>query len=178
MLCPNRSCQYLQRYGTPAEWPGGTHSCAACGTRLEEERTAEAGEPEYSGLVVIAEFGETHEAHLAKGRLEAEGVMARVAGEHLASLNAMFSDTDGLIRLEVAPQDVERAVEILEQDHSGTISDEDVGVAPQPPATTVCPRCGSASVVEDEPRRGSIIGIILAALRGRRKQCFTCGHRF
>ena len=102
-----------------------------------------------------------------------------VANAYEEEIFSVFElDTGGLIRLEVAPQDVERAVEILEQDHSGTISDEDVGVAPPPPATTVCPRCGSASVVEDEPRRGSIIGIILAALRGRRKQCFTCGHRF
>lgn len=177
MHCPNRSCQYLRRYGTPAEMPDGTRACPACGARLEEERSAGGAEREAARRVVVAEFGEPHEAHLAKGRLEAEGVMARVAGEHLASLNAMFSDTGGLIRLEVAPPDVERAIDILAQDHSGTISDEQVEVAPHPPPVTICPRCGSASVVEDEPP-GSLIGLLLAALRGRRERCFTCGHRF
>jgi hypothetical protein len=178
MICPNRSCQYLERYGAPAEWPDGTRACPACGARLEEETPAETGEPESMRLVAIAEFGEPHEAHLAKGRLEAEGVAARVAGEHLASLNALFADTGGVIRLEVAPADVDRAIEILDCDHSRTIADEVGEAPPQPPAAAVCPRCDSASVVEEEPAGGTILGALLAALRGRRNRCFTCGHRW
>jgi len=178
MICSNRSCPYLQRYGAPAEWPDGTRSCPACGARLEAEREAQSGDKEYARLVTVGEFGEPHEAHLAKGRLEAEGVPACVAGEHLANLHAMFTDTDGLIRLQVAPQDVERALGILGQDHSGTIGDAGAEAAPPPAVMDTCPRCGSASVVVEERAGEGIFGLLLEALRGRRHRCFTCGHRF
>ena len=176
MICPNRSCQYLQRYGAPAEWPDGTRSCPACGARLEAERAAQTGDAEYVRLVAVAEFGEAHEAHLARGRLEAEGVMACVAGEHLANLHAMFTDTDRLIRLQVAPQDVDRALAILGRDHSGTIDEAGDEAAP-PAVMAICPRCRSASVVAEEREGGGILGLLLAALRGRRQRCLSCGHR-
>lgn len=193
MICPNRSCLYLQRYGVPAEWPDGTRSCPACGVPLETERDAAGEEREYARPVVVAEFDGPHEAYLAKGRLEAEGVEAWVAGEHLANLHAMFSDTAGLIRLQVSPEDVDRALGILDRDHAAAIGDAGDGAAPPPAATTraapmragtapaatpVCPHCGSAAVVEGAVAGGRLARLLLQALRGRRHSCITCGHRW
>lgn len=185
MICPNRSCQYLRRYGARAEWPRGTRSCPACGVRLENDPVEVKGEPESVHLVAIAEFGEPHEAHLAKGRLEAEGVPACIAGEHLASMNATFADTGGLIRIEVAPEEAERALAILGRDHSDMFVDEGSEAAMRPPATTrapattsVCPCCGSASVFEEERAGGAFLGALLRALSGRSSRCFTCGQRW
>lgn len=179
MICRNRSCVYLRRYGARAEWPRGTRSCPACGALLENDSPVDRGGSEPVRLVAIAGFGEPHEAHLAKGRLEAEGVPAFIAGEHLAGMNATFADTGGLIRLEVAPEAAEQALAILDRDHSSMFVDEDSGAAMRSSATTsLCPCCGSASIVEEERAGGAILKVLLEALSGRRRRCFTCGHRW
>lgn len=178
MICPNRSCQHLKRYGVPADLPLGTRSCPACGGRLEEEPAAGPGDQECVRLVAIVEFGEPHAAYLAKGRLEAEGVTARVAGEHVASLNAMFANTGGLIRLEVAPDDVDRAIEILGRDHREAIPPEAGERPPSEAAPAVCPRCSSASVVEEKRGGGTLLGAVMALWRGPGARCLTCGHRW
>ena len=181
MICPNPACPHLGRYGAPAELPDGTRACPACGGALARRFSPDTDDLEPGRLITVARFGEPCAAHLARGRLESEGVPARVIGEHLATLSAIFTDTGGLIRLEVPSQEVGRAVEILRRDHAGAAAaGEDAGNATT--SMRVCRRCGSASIAAAVPigPRG-ILARIIGALDPRRNQrlhCLTCGHRW
>jgi len=65
------------------------------------------------GMVVIASFGLPWEAHLAKARLEAEGIRAVLLDEQAISANPFYSPALGGVKLAVAAPDAARAREIL-----------------------------------------------------------------
>jgi len=64
-------------------------------------------------LVVIADFGGPMEAHLAKARLEAEGIQAFLLDENAVSVNPFYSPALGGVKLAVAARDADRARKIL-----------------------------------------------------------------
>ena len=65
------------------------------------------------GMVVIASFGRPWEAHLAKARLEAEGIRAFLLDEQAISVNPFYSPALGGVKLAVAAHDATRARELL-----------------------------------------------------------------
>ena len=65
------------------------------------------------GMVVIASFGRPWEAHLAKARLEAEGIRAFLLDEQAISVNPFYSPALGGVKLTVAAHDATRARELL-----------------------------------------------------------------
>jgi hypothetical protein len=79
------------------------------------EREAEAALPEIdpTALVTIARFATPWEAHLARTRLEFEGVGACVHEERLPMINLLSGELTALNRLEVIAEDAPRAREIL-----------------------------------------------------------------
>ncbi len=128
----------------------------------------------------IAFFLAPHEAHLARGRLEAEGILVTLAGEHHPDLTA----AGGGVRLEVPAEQADRAREILSRDYSSLLELE-TGDRLEGEPDRICPACGSASVVD--PGAGCKPGlwsILLGApdhligLFGRRFACLTCGRRW
>lgn len=72
-------------------------------------------DPEYelSKLVTIETFSSAWEAQLARASLEAEGVDAVIADEHFLSLYGALTSTLGGVRLQVRPEDADRASELL-----------------------------------------------------------------
>ena len=64
-------------------------------------------------LVTVASYPEASEAELAKERLELEGVAAFVIGGQTAGVMPFLPGATGLVRLQVASTDAERAREIL-----------------------------------------------------------------
>jgi len=72
---------------------------------------------------IIARYDGMPEAHIAMGRLAAEGIDAWLADEHLVQTDWLYSIAVGGIKLRVADEDAERAVIILETDYSGDITD-------------------------------------------------------
>jgi Putative prokaryotic signal transducing protein len=64
-------------------------------------------------LVTVAAFPDTAEAELAKERLELEGIEAFVIGAQTAGVMPFLTGPTGGVRLQVAPQDADRAREIL-----------------------------------------------------------------
>jgi DNA-directed RNA polymerase subunit M/transcription elongation factor TFIIS len=126
-------------------------------------------------LVTVAAFSYPYEAELACGRLEAEGIEAVIADENMVSMNWLYSNAIGGVRLQVAESDAPRAREILE-----TTSAED-----HPPASEEnvrCPACGSkeTTYIDLSNKRLTylswlLLGIPLLRLRKRMK-CNSCGH--
>jgi tetratricopeptide (TPR) repeat protein len=69
-----------------------------------------------SGLVTIAKFSHPTEAHIAKTKLQASGVWSFIADECIVTMNWLFSNTVGGVKLLVKATDVDIALEILGQE--------------------------------------------------------------
>ena len=64
-------------------------------------------------LVTIASFPNPIEAHIAKGKLESEGIDSYVANDTLFSINPGYVWADGGVHLRVRESDAPRALRIL-----------------------------------------------------------------
>lgn len=71
--------------------------------------------PEYEleKLVTVQTFASPWEAELARACLETEGIHAVIADEHFFRLYGALSHTMGGMRLQVRPEEAERAAELL-----------------------------------------------------------------
>jgi hypothetical protein len=78
-----------------------------------------------SNNIIVARFDTMPEAHIAMGRLEVEGIDAWLADEHLVQTDWLYSIAVGGIKLQVSPEQAQRAIEILNTDYSGELESED-----------------------------------------------------
>ena len=69
----------------------------------------------------IATFDTIIDAHIAMGRLQAEGIACALMDEHLVQTDMLYSPALGGIKLQVAEQDADRARHTLAQDYSDEI---------------------------------------------------------
>lgn len=128
-------------------------------------------------LVTVARYSMPYEAHLAKARLEAEGIPVFIADEHLLSINWLYTPAVGGIKVQVPEDWVDAARDILTTDHQDEIADIDE----EPPLT--CPHCGghNATMVLGDPVILILTFVLLGAplffLREKMK-CHTCGNLF
>lgn len=108
------------------------------------------------GLITLARFRDPWEAHMLRGRLEAESVRAWVAFEYHVGNNWLVSNALGGVRVQVSADDAERARDVAEnctggkyhamlRDRLGEIDDRQ------------CPNCGSTDL-----RRGWPTPLVLA----------------
>ena len=69
-------------------------------------------------FVTIAQYDLMTDAHIALGRLRAEGVDAHLADENLVQMDQLYAIAVGYIKLRVRPEDERRARTILATDYS------------------------------------------------------------
>ena len=127
-------------------------------------------------LVTIATYTDAIEAHIARGRLDAEGIPVFVADEHLVWADWLYSNALGGVKLRVARADAERALAVLQALRNGAYA------LPEP-AAPCCPACGADDAVAD--RRTARIALVslfsiavpLPFTRGGLR-CIRCGHRW
>lgn len=74
---------------------------------------------------VVARYDTMPEAHIALGRLHAEGINAWLADENLVQTDWLYSIAVGGIKLQVEADMLERASKILATDYSHELSDDD-----------------------------------------------------
>ncbi len=72
-------------------------------------------------LITIATYDFWPDAEIARGRLQSEGIDAWLADQHLVQLDWLYSIAVGGIKLQVAPEDAERARRILDRDDSASL---------------------------------------------------------
>jgi rubredoxin len=135
--------------------------------------------PEYEleSLQTIATFTSPWEAQLARAALEAEGIEAMIADEHLIRLYWALSNAIGGVKLQVRPDDAERATSLLASckplPELYLVSEEDAG-------QQRCPECRSARVdFERWSRLGFVSSWVLLGLPlpipRNRWICRNCG---
>jgi hypothetical protein len=133
-------------------------------------------------LITIATFTNPLEAHIVRGRLQAEGIESFVAHEHHIWANWFLSTALGGVKLQVRPEDVHQAGEILRQEQSGdyeTLLEESdkMDAAPRP----TCPVCRSEDITSI--RRSGRISLFIVWLSSLplpyssvTMACRRCGH--
>ena len=84
--------------------------CQFCGKKLRELTLEENAED----LITIARFNNPMEAHLAKTKLESEGIEAYIADEHMVSINPGLDIAFGGVKLQVKKSDFDKAVSALD----------------------------------------------------------------
>ena len=89
-----------------------------------------------SELKTIASFSFAHEAHLAKSKLEASSIPAFIKDEHTITMNWLYSNALGGVKLQVLEDQDGEAIDILRADFSKDID------AVFGSTTRVCPDCG------------------------------------
>jgi hypothetical protein len=74
-------------------------------------------------MITVATFDTMPDAYIAKGRLEVDGIACRLLDEHLVQTDWLYAIAVGGIKLQVAEEDVERALAYLAADYSGELDD-------------------------------------------------------
>ncbi|PRY16502.1 putative signal transducing protein [Pontibacter ummariensis] len=140
-------------------------------------------------LVTIAAFNDLTEAHILKGRLEAEGILCFLGDEHIVGAQPFYSVAVGGVKLKVTEQDVEEAKAILARIQGGEGEfelNESIELAPpmqEHPEAIVCPNCGSDNVNEEKYNKTvfSLSYLFLGfpvPFLSRKYHCYNCGYRW
>jgi hypothetical protein len=126
---------------------------------------------------VVARFPEPVMAHMAKARLEAEGIPAFVRDAHTIGIQWLYSIALGGVRVEVEEHDEERALDLLRTDMSEELTEEHWSGHAHPDLR--CPRCGSEEIVRSVPRLRTGLRSLLKLIPGspqRTSTCRSCGR--
>ncbi len=89
-------------------------------------------------LVTIATFIEPYVAHMARGKLEAHGIVCYLENENIVGTNWLYSNAIGGVRLQVEKGDAERSLELLNE-KTGDVSEEKE-------RSLCCPSCLSCDI--------------------------------
>ena len=136
-------------------------------------------------LVTIASYPQPIEAHIAKGRLEAEGILCFLADENIVSVHPFYSNAVGGVKLKVREEEAEKAYTILQQIDALAPEPNTFEVADHLPNenTVICPNCGSEDAYATRFSRKIfalsliLFGFPLPFIR-RTFHCPACGHEW
>ena len=128
---------------------------------------------------MVASFREPFKAHLASGRLKAEGIQAVVLDEHLVRLDWVLSQAIGGVKIQVPEANLEEARKVLEADCTQELLAIEGDQADAPP-DALCPRCGSGLISSHPYSPWSIVPSIFFLLplffRWKKWVCGDCGN--
>jgi hypothetical protein len=74
-------------------------------------------------MITVARFDTMPDAHIAKGKLEAEGIPCLLLDEHLVQTDWLYAIAVGGIKLQVPEAHAERALAVLAADYSADQDD-------------------------------------------------------
>ena len=124
-------------------------------------------------LTTVARFRNPVSAHIARARLEADGIPAFLADEYLVGVQWLYSDAVGGVKLNVPDSYVEAAREVVARDHSRDLR----GVLHRRRMRLVrraCPECGSERAARTTRARGAKRFVLFTT----RHTCSDCGAQW
>lgn len=125
-------------------------------------------------MKTIATFSKPEEAHLLRMRLEDRGVPAYVIDENLIQADWFYSNAIGGVRVQVADQHLEEAMNIVAEPGDPALLEEEL-------VPVLCPYCGSRDTrFDDRLRRLAFLAIFILrfpVMTGRhRYRCNSCSR--
>ncbi|MGK2941510.1 MAG: putative signal transducing protein [Immundisolibacter sp.] len=139
--------------------------------------------PPVPEFVTVGVFTNPLDAHLAKGRLEAEGISAHILNEHYIWANWPLSDALGGVKVQVADHNADGAKKILTAHIAGAYEQDLKEEFPQI-EQKACPRCGSEEFESTLPLSYLLLVIftlglgIIFPMRQSNHTCLSCGLRW
>ncbi|MBF9253981.1 DUF2007 domain-containing protein [Pontibacter sp. 172403-2] len=139
-------------------------------------------------LITIATCNELTEAHILKGRLEAEGILCFLGDEHIVGAQPFYAVAVGGIKLKVPENDADEAKAILatiQGGHADYMLDE-IDLAPpmqEHAQVQTCPRCSSDNITQEKHNKAgfslrSLLPDFLLSFLNQRYKCYNCGHQW
>ncbi len=132
-------------------------------------------------LKTIRTFDDSIQANLVKTKLESEGLICFLFDEHSVSINPLYINTLGGIKLKIRTDDIEVAEGIIQEMESKLTIDRDGDVLS-------CPNCGSKDLYHDFKSYGvfewvitvviALIGVIFPFLYKTVYKCKDCDNEF
>lgn len=131
-------------------------------------------------LITVATFSQPTEAHILKGRLEAEGIPCFLGDEHIIAAQPLYSLAVGGVKLQVTEGDEQEAREMIARIQAGRseyILDDNIELALPGQAhdqKETCPICDSELISES-----SFLSEMLANLFpffSMKNNCHSCGY--
>jgi DNA-directed RNA polymerase subunit RPC12/RpoP len=136
-------------------------------------------------LVTIATFEYYQFAHLAKAKLESEGINCCINDEYTASMNWLYSNAIGGIKLQVLSSDVDKAKEVLEENVMIGDGDavQEIELEKDEEETIRCPYCKSAATIDEKySKKWAYLSILLLGFpllfKKRKYLCKECGYKW
>ena len=137
-----------------------------------------------ASLKTVESFTGPMDAHLAKGRLEAEGITASVVHENHIWANWMLSHALGGVKLQVAESNIEVAKIILKQ-HTNGVFEESLSQEFNDIVVNSCPNCGTPEYVSSALVFSKIMLIltfglfgVIYKIRKENHKCVKCGCKW
>ena len=108
-------------------------------------------------LVTIRQYDHAITAHIHKNHLESEGIECFIHDEHIVTMNPLYSNAIGGVKLKVLSEDTEKARELLlELDNQPYTSEKEQPIT--------CPKCGSSSLDAGLTSMKSLKGLFSAII--------------
>ena len=141
------------------------------------------------GWVILISFSYPHEAYLAKGYLESEGIESLVKDELTAQVINFYSNAIGGVKLLVNESDIDRGIEVMK--NGGFIKESDnisirkieIVEIKQNADIKKCPFCGSKNCKQNKVVNFWTIALILVfgaflPILKKTNICFDCGKEW
>lgn len=133
------------------------------------------------GLITFKTFDNSIDAHILKIKLESEGITCFLFDEHMVSVNPLYSQLIGGIKLKINEEDLIHAKNIVLELEQTPYTTEDEQVI-------ACPKCQSVRI-ESGYRSMRSVGAVISAIvsfllvvfplyRKSVYKCLDCGNEF
>lgn len=137
---------------------------------------------EWLRMETVARYARPEEASLAKTHLEGNGIRAFVAEEHSMNTDWISAGGFGGIRLQVYPEDVDAAREVLDLPPDEGLLDEEEEQRSRSDGKVACPVCGSVDWEVARPTGLERLQWLWSALVdpswSEPLRCLVCKRRF
>ncbi len=134
-------------------------------------------------IIVHSTYYNPIEANIIKARLEDSDIPCFLADEHVATINPLYNQAIGGVKLNVFEKDVERINALLAE----VYPDVEVDSVDTPVANICCENCGSDNVSLGQATKNrfswwvTLLSILLIVYPFKANQCYhcySCGHEF
>ncbi|TKC07211.1 putative signal transducing protein [Pedobacter frigoris] len=142
-------------------------------------------------IVIFETYYNPIEASIVKERLIDSGIQCFLSDENTITINPLYNQALGGVKLHLFERDVEAAKSILQDEdvqiHLKEVTDAEEEAPVDVQSTEICPNCGSAHVgyVQATKKRFGIFTMIISLLlmvypfsAKKTHHCFNCEYEF
>lgn len=143
-------------------------------------------------IIVFETYYNPIEANIIKGRLMDSGVQCFLSDENVITINPLYTQALGGVKLHLFEKDVETARSILQDEEIQIALNHEAGQEQESVNTVIqsdetCPNCGSSNVgfVQATKKRFGIFTMVVSLLlmvypfiAKKTHHCFDCEHEF